>query len=91
MANGTAASYMKGKPDVDRVRLLGDIAAGTLLLLTQSLYRTKSSIGLKYLHRYGMVHGDLRGVRQQFNLYRQNEPNNFNRSMFSLTMSGERA
>lgn len=61
MANGTAASYMKGKPDVDCVYLLGDIAAGTLLPLIQIMYRTNSSIGLNYLHRYGMVHGDLRG------------------------------
>lgn len=63
MDNGTAASYMKGKHDVDCVRLLRDIAAGTLLLLVQSLCRPNPLTGLKYLHRHGVVHGDLRGVR----------------------------
>lgn len=66
MDHGNALAYVQNNPDVDRLRLLYEIASGPSVLF-QSLsiiYSSINFLGMEYLHKAGIVHGDLRGVRK---------------------------
>lgn len=65
MDNGTAIAYVQKHPDVDRLRILSEVAFGTTghVCVLPVSDRNLDPIGLEYLHLNGIVHGDLRGVR----------------------------
>jgi len=65
MDNGTADSYVKKHPSVNRLKILTDAASGKYTLYGYYLKLIISlSKGLEYLHSRGIVHGDLRAVSQ---------------------------
>jgi serine/threonine protein kinase len=65
MVNGNISDFVKARPDVNRIALVG------LRLKSpgRSPYNSKNSQlegvakGLMHIHDQGMAHGDLRGVR----------------------------
>jgi son of sevenless-like protein len=65
MNHGTAISYVNKYPQVDRLKLLTEVAHG-MEVVRIGLYLSSHSRftwqGLEYLHDEGIVHGDLRGV-----------------------------
>ena len=62
MNHGTAISYVNKYPQVDRLKLLTEIANGMRSCASACIYLLIHMQGLEYLHGEGIVHGDLRGV-----------------------------
>ena len=62
MSGGDLPGYIKGHHDVDRLGLVGSLLL--CLLYTQSHYQLSDvAKGLCYLHSCNVIHGDLKGVR----------------------------
>ena len=63
MENGNIRDYVRKNSDVDRMRLLCEVASGTHSVCSV-LYQLPLMItpGMEFLHENGIVHGDLCGV-----------------------------
>ncbi|KAJ7940895.1 kinase-like domain-containing protein [Mycena leptocephala] len=59
---GTAINFVQKNPDVDRLKILNDIAAGKAHFTCQIKHRSECLQGLEYLHKENIIHGDLRGA-----------------------------
>jgi hypothetical protein len=63
MDNGSAFEYASNNENVDRLRILDEVASGmhhcALALCRVCIL---ALLGIEYLHRNQVIHGDLRGV-----------------------------
>lgn len=70
MLNGTAISYVKGNPDIDRRLLVRSFRfLHRLLSLNLSVKQLiQAAQGIDYLHKHDpvVIHGDIRGVRSSY-------------------------
>jgi serine/threonine protein kinase len=70
MDHGNAIGYVQNHPDVDRLRLLGEVASGAYCHIHIRIHLFDHFTGLEYLHTSNIVHGDLRGVRKLYHFTR---------------------
>jgi len=69
MRNGNVMEYTKSNPEVNRLRLVSPLADFSPIFVLMILHdRQLSGVmsGATYLHELGVIHGDLKGVRQTF-------------------------
>lgn len=60
--NGHILEYLKNKPSASRRKLVRGVLSRLISQLTRpQLYET--SLGLKYLHKSSVIHGDVKAVR----------------------------
>ena len=63
MYNGNLVQYLSRKPNVDRIKLVcPNDCGGFYLPLKLNAKVFEVSLGMFYLHREYIVHGDLKGV-----------------------------
>ena len=65
MRNGNVIEYTRSNPGVNRlqlVSLLADLIVNSVLTILNGPQLSEVASGVTYLHEFGIVHGDLKGV-----------------------------
>ena len=69
MEKGSINEFVRANPDINRLELVSVLPKyrATLSLLVGPVIQLGDAArGLTYIHRQGMIHGDLKGVRSRY-------------------------
>ena len=66
MPGGNITEYLRSNPEANRLRLVSLAIDSTFILIPlNSLQLSEVASGVAYIHKLGIAHGDLKGVRCQ--------------------------